>query len=164
MKRVGMILALAVAAGAACQRVPRPLIAGSDACDFCRMTISDVRFGAELQLTTGKLYTFDAIECLASFHLAQEPQGNVRAAWVTDFESGRFVPVDSAVFLAGGSLHSPMGRGLVAFAPGAIESASRRYGGEALAWNEVLALMKRERLSADAVGHDADHATGSPGR
>ena len=65
MRALALVLALIATAG--CQRVPRPLVAGVDACDFCRMTVSDTRFGGEIQSRTGKIHAFDAVECLASF-------------------------------------------------------------------------------------------------
>jgi len=133
--------------GIACGSTPRPLVAGADACDYCRMTVSDVRFGAELQSRTGKIHTFDSIECLASFYLDAAGRDDVRAAWVTDFENTALVPVDSAVFLEGSTLNSPMGRSLVAFAPGgAVPDLERRYGGRLVAWPDVLDQLRKQRL------------------
>lgn len=147
---------------AACQQAPRPLVAGTDACDYCRMTVSDTRFGGELQTRTGKLHTFDAVECLASFYLDASSRGEVRAAWVTDFETGRFVPVDSAVFVRGGNILSPMGRALAAFAP----EASRRdvRGGDVIAWAEVLKGMEQKGLVPGAMSPDTAHQHGSGAR
>ncbi|HEX6316503.1 MAG TPA: nitrous oxide reductase accessory protein NosL [Gemmatimonadaceae bacterium] len=131
---------------AACQRAPRPLAAGVDACDYCRMTVSDTRFGGEIESRTGKLYTFDAVECLASFYLDASSRDDVRRAWVSDFDSGRLVPVDSAVFLQGSSLNSPMGQGLVAFALTA-DSTLRRHGGRQVRWSDVLDTMRQRHLT-----------------
>jgi len=160
--------ALAALALAGCESAPRPLVAGTDACDFCRMTVSDIRFGAELQSGTGKLHTFDAIECLASFYLDAAGRDDVRGAWVTDFEGQRLVPADSALFLEGGSLKSPMGRSIVAFAPGTSpDELERRYGGRALTWSGVLDRLRSERLTPGAgrSGRDSGtaHDHGGPG-
>lgn len=152
---------------AACSGAPRPLVAGTDACDFCRMSVSDVRFGAELQGRTGKLHTFDSIECLASFYLDAEARGDVRGAWVTDFERGGFVAADSATYLEGSTLRSPMGRSLVAFAPGASPvELQARYGGRAVDWPAVLDRMRAERLAPGAgrpAGDSAAHDHRGPG-
>ncbi|HPV77921.1 MAG TPA: hypothetical protein PLX31_23695, partial [Gemmatimonadaceae bacterium] len=39
----------------ACQRGdgPRPLVVGEDSCDFCKMAISDTRYGGEVRTSTG---------------------------------------------------------------------------------------------------------------
>lgn len=144
---------------AACQRGPRPLVAGTDACEFCRMTVSDVRFGAELVSRTGRVHTFDAVECLASFHLDAEARDDVRGVFVSDFESGRLLPADSALFLRGGSLRSPMGRSLAAFAPDIGGAAIvQRYGGTVIRWADVLEEMKNEQLRPGVDGPKHNHA------
>jgi copper chaperone NosL len=148
MRRLSLTLLL-LAALAACERAPRELVVGVDACDYCRMTVSDIRFGGEIQSRTGKIHTFDAIECLASFHLTAGD--DARKAWVSDFEGGRLVPVDSATFLRDGRVNSPMGRALVAFAPEHAAGLEDRYGGQRLNWNEVRDLMRTSRMEPGAT-------------
>ncbi len=118
------------------------------------MTVSDVRFGGEIQSRTGRIHAFDSVECLASFYVDASGRDDVRGAWVTDFESGRFVPVDSAVFIADGTVASPMGRSLVAFAPGPSTVALSKYGGRAVTWNDVLDMMRVRGLQPGATPHD----------
>ena len=151
-----LTLALALLLG--CQRGPRPLAAGTDACEFCRMTVSDVRFGAEIVSNTGRVHTFDAIECLASFYLDAAARDDVRGVYVTDFESGRLLAADSALLLRGGSLRSPMGRSLAAFAPAVGEGALvQRYGGSVLRWSQVLEQTRNQQIRAGAEGHTHAH-------
>lgn len=146
-------LALVLVSSLGCQRVPRPLEAGVDACEFCRMTISDVRFGGEIQSRAGRLHAFDSAECLASYYLDAESRNDVRAAWVSDFDSGRLVPVDSAVFLEDSRISSPMGRRLVAFAPGAVD-IEQRLGGRIRTWSDVLTSFRGHGLQPGAQAHD----------
>lgn len=124
------------------------------------MTVTDTRFGGELQSRTGRIHTFDAVECLASFYLDAARRDDIRAAWVTDFETGRFVPVDSAVTIQDGSIRSPMGRSLVAFAPEAAELAAQRYGGRSLTWPEVLEIFRLRGLEPGATQRDTAKAQG----
>ena len=157
--RPRVVLMLLVLLG--CQRGPRPLVAGTDACDFCRMTVSDTRFGGEILSKTGRIHTFDAVECLASFHLAASPD-DVRGVWVSDFESTRLVPVDSAVFLIDGRMNSPMGRKLVAFAPEHANGLEQRFDGRRLNWNAVLTLVRENRMGPGATPDTgASHVHGS---
>lgn len=142
----------------ACQRAPRPLVAGTDACDYCRMTVSDVRFGGEIQSKTGRIHAFDAVECLASFYLDASERGEVRAAWATDFESGRFVAVDSAIFIYEGRINSPMGRSLIALAPDTPDETRRGYGGRVLRWPELLEMFRVRGMEPGATPRDTARA------
>jgi copper chaperone NosL len=146
MRTVRQLVILLGLVAAGCQRAPRPLVAGVDACEFCRMTVSDTRFGGEIQSRTGKIHTFDAVECLASFHLAATDRDDVRGAWVSDFEGGRLVPVDSAVFVRDGNVSSPMGRSLVALAPEHRAGIETRYGGHVLSWSDVRESLRSKGL------------------
>jgi copper chaperone NosL len=133
-------------------REPQPIAFGEENCDYCRMTISDPRFGAELVTATGKVRKFDSVECLASFHLANRAAGSPRGLWVSDFDRpGTLVPADSARFVGGGDARSPMGLGLVAFATEAgAEGMRRRVGGETMRWGEVLELVEQHRMQLGA--------------
>jgi copper chaperone NosL len=101
------------------------------------MTVSDPRYGAELVTVKGKVLTFDSIECLASYYLAN--RAATRSVWVT--QSGRLVPAERTRFRraapdAEGS--SPMGLGLSAAADGK------------LGWTDVVAMVEREGLPSPA--------------
>ena len=135
----------------ACRQVPRPLIAGTDACDFCRMTVSDTRFGGEIESKTGRLHTFDSVECLASFFVDAKARNDVRHAWVTDFETGAFLSADSALFIADGRVHSPMGRSLIALAPGTPDESRAAYGGRTLRWADVVELVRQKSMQPGAT-------------
>jgi copper chaperone NosL len=158
---------LVTMASLACGRGPRPLVAGADACDVCRMVIADLRFGAEVQMRTGKIHTFDSIECLASFYLAAADRGAIRAVWVVDFPTSRLVPADSALFVRHGSIRSPMGRAYASFAPSASPGElQQRFGGDVLRWGEVLATAadtgatRRVSVSESGPGAGAHLAAG----
>ncbi|MBV9881026.1 MAG: hypothetical protein JO180_11050 [Gemmatirosa sp.] len=145
---------LALLAGCA-PRGPRAIAYDAEPCGFCRMVISDRRFGAEAMTATGRQHLFDSIECLASFVAAQAPR-DVRGAWVSDWNHpGTFVAVDSADFRRlAGPAGSPMGKGFVAtargHAPDGVDAA-----GPVLRWSDVLAATRAE---AHAEAHGEAHA------
>lgn len=127
--------------GACAAAGPRPIAYDRDVCAFCRMTVGDPRYGAELVTARGKVYTFDSIECLASYYLAN--RATARSLWVT--VAGRLVPAESARFRRaprGAEGGSPMGLGLSAAAEGP------------LGWTDVLATVEQEGLPA-AAGRSA---------
>ena len=142
-------LAAACAAGG-----PRAIAYGEESCAYCRMTITDPRFGAEVRTETGLVHTFDSIECVASFVNASDAT-RLQGIWVTDYERpGTLVPAGDATFWRAGGGVSPMGKGLVATA-GARPPATLSSPGEPLRWGEVVALVAREGIGGAA---EAAHA------
>jgi copper chaperone NosL len=119
---------------------PQQIVLNQDSCDFCRMTISDARYGGEAITSTGRVQKFDGIECLAGFMRAA-PAGTIRGAWVIDLQHpGTFVPVEQAGFLKADLMHSPMGKSLVGFSSAkAAEEQRTMLGGRTMTWAEVLA-------------------------
>ncbi len=60
---------LAVAVISSCSVEPQPIDFGKDHCTYCKMTIVDDRYGSELVTAKGKVFKFDAVECLINFNL-----------------------------------------------------------------------------------------------
>ncbi len=152
---------------AACTAGPRALVVGEDACRYCRMTIDDVRYGAMVITATGRVETFDAVECLAAFVAALPPDAPPRAVYVANFDApSEWLSTREARYLYRSRLRSPMGRELAAFAPAASEVALReRYGGDVIGWQDVLALVQREPFTstgAPAEGTHGAHGAASP--
>lgn len=161
-RRLTLVAGAASLAGtlalAACQPSggPRPLIVGEDSCDFCRMAISDTRYGGEVRTRTGRLVTFDAVECLAGYVAAAGDTARLAGIWVADFNGGGMVPAAEARYLMGGSLHSPMGRQITSFAGSASPSELlRAYGGEVLTWEQVRARASSPPQGAESMSHDS---------
>lgn len=148
-----MLVGAITLGASACDSGLRDLVAGEDACRYCRMTIDDVRFGAIVKTDRGKLETFDSIECLASFVASLPAASAPKGVWVADFaQPSRWLPVDSARFVHTATLRSPMGRELAAFGMDrSDEELVRTYGGRVLDWREVQSLV----LSAPFAPPDA---------
>jgi copper chaperone NosL len=147
MSRVAVaLLALALAA---CEAKPAPIAYGHDECAYCRMTITDPRFGAELVTRRGRVYKFDSIECLAGFVASgQVPAGDVHSLWVTDFaHPPQLIPAREARYLRSIGLRSPMGLNLAGFARASdLENARTRYGGAASGWDRILTEVRESRF------------------
>ncbi len=143
---------------AACSSGPRPIRFGEEAGAYCKMTITDQRYAAELMTKKGKAYVFDSVECLASFYLnGTVPREEVAGLYVTDFRNPpALVPAGDAFYLLSDNLRSPMGLNLTAFSDRiGREAVENAFSGEILTWDGVLARV-RERL-AD-TRHDAPHS------
>jgi copper chaperone NosL len=142
----GATAALAIAATACASSELRDIHYGSDSCAYCRMVISDQRFGAKVVTNHGKTITFDSVECLTSYALTSDSSA-IRSMWVSDFQHpGTFVRAEDARFLHGGAKQSPMGLGLTAFSSEIDARGLRRASrGATLDWLAVLALVRHER-------------------
>jgi len=128
------LLALAVPARAALDR-------GRPACDYCRMILTDPRFGAELTLRSGATRVYDALECMAAAVLTDSVTiADVRQVRLADHaRPGRRLDLRDAVFLHCPSIESPMGQSLLAVGRGAPADTTCRAGnGERLDWRGVL--------------------------
>lgn len=151
---IGLLVALALA-GCSGGDGPRPLVLGEDSCDFCRMAITDARYGGQVRTSTGRVHTFDAVECLAGFVASAGDTARLAGTWVSNFEGGPMLDARDAVYLQGGSLHSPMGRQLTAFAPDRdAAELTARYGGAVVHWDDVL-VQAASSTHAQAAGASA---------
>jgi len=110
------VAAAALAAAAACASGrPDTIAYDADQCAYCRMQISDSRFGAELVTKKGRTLKFDSIECLRSYYTQAAAANDVESVWVSDYSHpGKMLRAEEARFIKLGDGRSPMGRGLAA--------------------------------------------------
>lgn len=137
-RRVAWVAAALVVA--ACGgREPRPIVLNEDACTYCRMTISDARFGGEVVMRTGRIETFDAVECMASWVRAADP-ATIAGIYVVDLQHpGTLVPAATGGFLRGALVPSPMGRAISGFVSReAAEQQRAMLGGTLASWDELV--------------------------
>lgn len=123
---------------------PRALMAGVDGCAYCLMVVDAGGHGSELVTTTGKIHTFDSVECLASYLLTYRGEEVVHSLWVTDYSNpGTLVQAEDAHYLVSPTLSSPMGLGITAFARTADrDGAVHAFGGDPMTWVSVQALVE----------------------
>lgn len=145
VRRVALLLlaagtTLALAACAAPH--PRDLVVGEDQCRYCRMEITDPRFGAQVILSTGRIETFDSVECAAGF-VRELPAEQRATVWVADFTSGAWVRADSAGFVVGAATRAPMGA-TVAYATRSAAAAAAGASDRVVDWAGVVAATAAE--------------------
>ena len=62
------LVALIVVMGmSSCNVKPEVIVVGKDQCCFCKMTVSDPKFGAEIVTVKGRNYKFDDMHCVLAF-------------------------------------------------------------------------------------------------
>ncbi len=137
----GLCWAMLAVAGCA-PSVPE-MLWDTDACDYCRMTVSDRRFGAAAITSGGRTVHFDSIECLAAWVDAQpEPP---RGLWLSDANApGPLHPLAELRFHRTAAGKSPMGKGFVAVASSA---GSTMWDGPVMTWDEVRAAVATEGMT-----------------
>jgi copper chaperone NosL len=146
-KRILLLLFLAVVAS--CKIGPEPIAYGSDGCHFCRMTIVDKQHAAELVTDKGKVYKFDAVECMLNM-LREFDQEKVGILLVNDYASpGILTDATQATFLISENIPSPMGAFLSAFGTEAkARKVQEQYGGALLSWQILYDRYKKPRTNA----------------
>jgi copper chaperone NosL len=128
-----------------CGSEPEPIDYGHDECEFCRMLISDNKYGAELVTDKGKIYKFDSVECMIEFSLVKNTLGDTNnKLLITDFNnSGNFIDARNSFYVKNENFRSPMGLNVTAFK---TKEASEKFmndnSGEFFSWLDVIELVK----------------------
>lgn len=134
---------------ASCGSEPEPINYGHDECEFCRMLITDNKYGAELITDKGKVYKFDSIECMVEFSLVKNTLGDTNnKLLITDFYNpGNIIDARNSFYVKNDEFRSPMGLNVTAF--NGDEQAQKfisANGGEKLSWVEVIELVKQRSM------------------
>lgn len=118
---------------------PRPIVLHEDSCTYCKMTISDARFGGQVVMKTGRVNTFDSIDCLVGW-VRTADSTTIAGVYTIDLQHpGTFVNVHTAGFLRGGIMKSPMGESVVGFASVEVAEQQRTMlGGTVVTWSDLL--------------------------
>jgi len=135
------VLILIVTIVAACSVAPKPIAYGETGCHFCKMTVVDKQHAAQLVTQKGKVFNFDATECMLN-HFKEIDSETIGLTLSNDYNNpGELIDATKATFLISEGIPSPMGEYLTAFATKeAALKAHEEHGGELLTWE---ALKKR---------------------
>lgn len=122
-----------------CSVEPKPIDYGSDACTHCMMNIVDNTHASELVTNKGKVFKFDAIECMVN-QLRKDSITEFAYMLVCDFsEPGKFIDARSAHYLISPEIPSPMGANLSAFSQ---QDHATRFEGRVYSWEELFEVLK----------------------
>ncbi len=125
---------------------PTPSIINTDNCAYCQMTISDPKFGAELLTKKGKIYKFDAIECMAGFYAEASvvKHEDIHSMWVINLISpGSLINAQNAVFVHCDQIKSPMGGDFSAVpTENDFNRISTNYQCRRMTWDDIVQASK----------------------
>ena len=114
------------------------VIEANDMCAFCRMSISEKRYAAELIDHDGEVSKFDDIGCMANFRKQKNDDGSTAATFVMDFERREWLKAEDAFYVRSPEFKTPMSGGVVAFKDEAnAQAAAAKYHGTMLRFAEL---------------------------
>lgn len=126
-----------------CKPKSEPVDYGSDSCHYCKMTIVSKQFASELVTQKGRVYKFDAIECMVH-QLAEDAETPMGLYLIHDYLNGSddFVDATKAYYLISEDIQSPMGAHLAGFKDlQQAEKFKEKNGGEIFTWEELQAKI-----------------------
>ena len=132
-----------------CKTDPEPINYGHDECEFCRMLITDNRYGSEIVTDKGKVLKFDEVGCMIEYAMVKNFIGDANQKFlVTDFASPEsFMDANSAFYVENENFRSPMGLNVSAFNS---EISRQKFisesGGSILNWVDVIELVKQRGM------------------
>lgn len=144
MRAISVLCVLVIPILVSCEIEPKPIAYGEDACDFCKMTIVDKQHGAEVVTHKGKVFKFDASECMLNY-MKDKDMESISLFLVNDFNSpGELINATGATFLISPNIPSPMGEYLTAFSTReAAEKARQENDGELYQWENLILRFQK---------------------
>jgi copper chaperone NosL len=117
---------------------PAPVDTKNDACAWCRMSVSDLRFAAQLTAPGHEPKLFDDAGCLRDW-LKEPREAAEWTAWLSDHRTKEWVKATDAVVVRDPTVQTPMDSGLVAWTNAASrEQDPAGKGGTPLPVAEVI--------------------------
>lgn len=119
---------------------PKPIRYGKDQCVYCKMTISDARFGTQLVTKKGRVHNFDDLSCMVAFvKKGQIKKEDIAAFYVPDYTNeNTLLPASELFYLKSEQLKSPMRGDIAAFSKKSdLESTQITHGGEIVRWEDL---------------------------
>ena len=97
-----------------CNIQPHPINYGEDACHYCKMNIVDKQHAAQIVTSKGKVFKFDAVECLLN-HIEGIDKNTIALYLVADYNNpGTLIDAKTANYIISENIPSPMGQYLSA--------------------------------------------------
>lgn len=126
-----------------CNVSPKPIDYGNDGCHFCKMTIVDKVHAAEIVTKKGKVYKFDASECMVRF-IDDFDTSQIELYLANNYtEPETLIDATKATFLISRNIPSPMGAFLSAFKNKTdAEKFQSEKGGKTFTWENLLVHFK----------------------
>jgi copper chaperone NosL len=123
-----------------CNSGPETIKYGIDNCYSCKMTISDLRYGAEIITQKGRVYKFDDSYCMLGYLKSKElGSAQIKSIYITNFTGKhQLINVEEALLLQSELIRGPMGGNIIAAEQiDSINKLKEQYPGNHLLWSEI---------------------------
>ncbi len=119
---------------------------GKSECAYCRMIIDKKQFGGEFEAKSGKVFIFDAIECLAASYYRDwnVPSRDVKSIRFVNYSKpGTLMDASAATLVRTSSVLTPMGVNIIALPSRAAALKMKKALDDAIiSWKECVELVK----------------------
>lgn len=119
---------------------PKPIRYGKDQCVYCKMTISDARFGTQLLTKKGRVHNFDDLSCMIAFvKEGKISKDDIAEFYVPDYTNdNKLLPASKLFYLKSDQLKSPMRGDIAGFSKKSdLENTKTSHDGEILQWDDL---------------------------
>ena len=116
----------------------QPIKLNTDGCDFCKMTIADGKFGAELITEKGRVYKFDDMHCMINYQ-KDNASTKVKNFYIHDFSQDNvLISAENAFYVKGGTINSPMHGNIIAVkTKEEADKMATKYNATPISWQEI---------------------------
>jgi copper chaperone NosL len=125
-----------------CNSQPEPIIPGQDQCSYCKMMVSDNRFGGEIVTKKNKKYKFDDMHCLLSFIQSKMiNESEIKDIYIVDFSSNNhpLINVKTAMLLQSDSFKTPMNGNIAGFSNETeMNKIKEEYNAKIVSWEQLI--------------------------
>lgn len=140
------VLIFAVTGLSGCSAEPIEIRYGEDVCQSCKMSIVDEKYGAELVSNKGKIFMFDATECVLQYMQEQQSTEEDYAFMLTNTSDnpGEFSPLKNVTWLHSEELRSPMSANITPFqSESEAKKVQEQLGGSIYKWEDLKAEFSK---------------------
>jgi len=141
MNKNGLVIMLSLFTLCACTVQQEDIDYGNETCSFCRMNIVDPRYAAEIVTVKGKVFKFDAVECMINYNDRShiDPGQDLAFVLVNSYtDPGNLHDAHKAYYVRSKAMPSPMGMFITPFQE---EDSAKHYvekhGGKIFMWLEL---------------------------
>ena len=118
---------------------PRPIKINEDSCAYCKMTITEAHFAAQLVTQKGRYYVFDDLMCMVQY-VKEDSKAENNHFYIADFCNPlAFIEIGQAYLIQSDSLRSPMNGNLAGFmVKDSAQLYTSRFGAREIVWADLL--------------------------
>ncbi len=119
---------------------PEPIQLNKDKCSNCGMTITDLKFAAELITSKGRIYKFDDMQCMLNYKKDNAEKTVSSQFYVSDYlGDNNLISTEKAFFIKAENINGPMGGKYAAFSnKDSADDYVKKYKAQVSSWSKLI--------------------------